>query len=166
MKFYTGYVTKKKGFFFFFQMDLYKRPFDLFKCLGEFVLNLYGHVHQIPVRTGEGRAVDVPVFLDVIFKTKAPTMTYRAPNEDCEVVYPSKHDTSRDLREQQLSDAKKGKPEIVSIKKTHVATKYIDERGLKGYRVGALLQHVKGKAKKSKKVDIEHMHARVAPRLW
>ena len=27
---------------------------------------------------------------------------------------------------------------------------------MKGYRVGALLQHVKGKGKKSKNVDIEH----------
>ena len=99
----------------------------------------------------------VPLFSDVIFKLKTPTMTYRAPNEDCDVVYPSKHDKGMELREQQLRDAKKGKPEILSIKTTHVAIKYIDERGLKGYRVGALLQHVKGNAKKSKKVDVEHM---------
>ena len=64
--------------------------------------------------------MDLPVFLDVIFKSKAPTMTYCAPNEDCEECYPSKHDKSSDLREQQLSDAKKGKPEILSIKKTHL----------------------------------------------
>jgi hypothetical protein len=120
--------------------------------LGEFVWP-----HQIPVRAGEGRAVHVPLFSDVIFKSKTPTMTYRAPNEDCDVVYPSKHDKGMDLREQQLSDAKKGKAEILSIKTTHVAAKYIDERGLKGYRVGALLQHVKGNAKKSKKGDAEHM---------
>ena len=99
----------------------------------------------------------VPLFSDVIFKLKTPTMTYRAPNEDCDVVYPSKHDKGMELREQQLRDAKKGKPEILSIKTTHVAIKYIDERGLKGYRVGSLLQHVKGNAKKSKKGDVEHM---------
>ena len=120
--------------------------------LGEFLWP-----HQIPVRTGEGRAVDVPMFIDVIFKSKAPTMTYRPMDEDCDVVYPSKYDLGRDLREQQLTDAKKGKPEILSIKKTHVAIKYIDERGLKGYRVGALVQHVKGNAMKSKQVNIEHM---------